>query len=108
MVPEEDGVPLIEHLNAAWLRTGEKPKMLAEAPPCPNGCEQVWRVFRELHASRGSSGLGPNRITYCEIDAYCRVTRTPLARWEIDAIRLVDKLFMADWIARRPEPGNGG
>lgn len=78
--------------------------MLLDAPQCPRGCEDLWRVFSELHASRSNNGFGPSRISFAEIDAYQRVTGTMLKPWEIAAIRRADKAFIDDWTARQPKP----
>jgi hypothetical protein len=78
--------------------------MLLDAPKCPAACEDLWRIFMELHASRSSNGFGPSRITFSEIDAFQRVTGVRLKAWEVEAIRRVDRAFVADWIARQPKP----
>jgi hypothetical protein len=101
--PGDDGVAAIEHLRAVEERTGVTPKALLDAPPCPEGCEELWRAFGELHACRGSNGFGPNRITYTDLDAFQRVTGVRLARWELAAIRRADRAYLSDWAARQPK-----
>lgn len=91
--PEEDGVPLIDHLKAAERQSGKVPQMLLDAPALPAGCEELWRVFNELHSCRGSNGFGPNRITYGDIDSFQRVTGTKLSAWEMAAIRKADVAY---------------
>ncbi|API58100.1 hypothetical protein BSL82_01300 [Tardibacter chloracetimidivorans] len=76
------------------------PRRLADAPALPDGLEALWEDFAELSASRGSTGMGPMRITYLDIDAYMRVTRRRFDPWELEAIRRADHAFLADWGAR--------
>lgn len=101
--PAEDGVPVIEHLRAVEERTGITPKALLDAPPCPEGCEELWRMFNELHACRGSNGFGPNRITYTDIDAFQRVTGTRLKGWELEAIRRADRAYLTEIASRQKD-----
>ena len=94
-------MPAIEHLRAVEERTGITPKALRDAPQCPKGCEELWRVFNELHSCRGSNGWGPNRITYGDIDAFQRVTGIRLKSWELEAIRKADRAYLNDWTGRQ-------
>lgn len=78
--------------------------MLLDRPPCPTGCEGLWQVFKELHASR-TVIMGPCRITFAELDAYQRVTGTRLKPWEVEALRRADRAYMDDWQSRQKKPG---
>lgn len=89
-----DGLALRVHLEAIQRRTGIPPDALANAPTLPDGCEQLWRDFLALHNSRGSSGFGPSRITYADLEAFQRVEDVRLPAWQIDAIRGADGAFM--------------
>jgi hypothetical protein len=95
--PEEDGSSLLDHLLVAEARSGIKPQILADAPELPPGCEELWHIFRELHACRGNNGLSIQRITYADIDAFQRVAGLKLAQWELNAIRKADLAFIARW-----------
>lgn len=95
--PQEDGSPLLAHLQAAWRASGKVPAMLADAPLMPEGCESLWRSFLELHDSRGSTGWGAARITFADIDAWQRVRGTALTPFEADTIRRADNLWLADF-----------
>jgi hypothetical protein len=90
---------------ASQRLTGETPQMLLDRPRCPDGCESLWLAFKELHASRCSSGFGPMRITFTEIDAYGRVTGAQFKPWEVEAVRRADRAFMEDWQSRQKKPG---
>jgi hypothetical protein len=91
---------VLEHLLAAERQTGRTPQMLLDAPPCPAGCEELWRIFGELHSCRGNNGFGPVRLTYTDIDAFQRVSGVKLQAWELEAIRRADAAFLADWSKR--------
>lgn len=93
---------MIDHLLSVERQTGKTPQMLADAPTLPCGCEELWSIFCELSACRGSNGFGPSRITFVDIDAYQRVTGTKLLPWEMKAIRKADDAFLRDQSARQP------
>lgn len=78
--------------------------MLLDAPALPEGCEELWRIFNELHRCRGSSFGGPLAITYLDIDAFQRVSCIKLAMWELAAIRRTDAAYLNDWAERQPKP----
>jgi hypothetical protein len=69
--------------------------MLQDLPELPDGLDHLWRCFLELHGSRGSTTYGAARITYMDIDAFCRVTSTRLLWWELQAIRAADNAYLA-------------
>lgn len=76
--------------------------MLLDAPKCPEGCEYLWSIFRELHACRGNTMNGPCAITFVDLDAFQRVTGTKLLRWELQAIKAADGAYLANWAERHP------
>ncbi len=83
-----------EHLASYRERNGKDHPMLADAPVFPAGLELLWSQFLDLHVSRGSTGFGPARITFVDIDAWQRVTGSRLEAWEIGAIRKADDAYM--------------
>jgi hypothetical protein len=91
---------VLDNLLSAERQTGRTPQILLDAPQCPQGCEELWRIFGELHGCRGNNGFGPLRITYADIDAFQRVSGVRLQAWELDAIRRADQAFLADWSKR--------
>jgi hypothetical protein len=103
--PQEDGQPLIAHLRFVQQKTGRVDEMIANAPPLPDGLQPLWGTFLELHDSRGSTGWGPMRITYADMDAFCRVTGAALKPWEIEVIRKTDGLWLSEFA---PKPKGGG
>lgn len=76
------------------------PQMLLDAPALPEGCEELWSIFCELHSCRGSTAVAPQRITYGDLDAFQRVSGIRLQPWEREAIRQADALYLRDHAAR--------
>ena len=99
LAAEEKGGSVLEHLLAAQAQTGQTPQALLDAPACPDGCEELWHIFDELHGCR-SWANGPGRITYMDLDAFQRVTGLTLHRWEIEAIRRADNAYLEQYVER--------
>ena len=96
-----------EHLQTAYERSGIIPEALALASAVPEGCEQLWSDFMALHLSRGSTGFGPARIAFADIDAFERVNRVKLDPWELDAIRRADNAYLVHYAeTHKPEKSN--
>lgn len=89
-VPQADGLPLREHLEAYERQRGRPHPLLAEGPTLRSELGPLWEQFLELHSSRGFTGYGPAPITYQDIDCFLRVTGGELEAWEVDAIRRAD------------------
>lgn len=85
----------MEHLAAVWDRTGVEPARLRDAPELPVSMLPLWEDFLELHQSRGSTGFGPARIGFADIDAWQRVRGVTLAPWQVDAIRRADEAYLS-------------
>lgn len=94
MAAEEEGGTVLEHLQAMERQTGVTPQMLLDAPPLPAGCEELWRIFSELHSCRGEGLNGSQRITYADIHAFEQVNGLKLRAWELDAIRRADAAYL--------------
>lgn len=95
--PQEDGTPLLVHLQLASEKSGKLHPMLANGPTLPKGAKQLWDEFLQLHGSRGSSGWGPQRITFVDIDAWQRVNGVTFEPWEISAIRKLDDIWLSEF-----------
>lgn len=92
--PVDGGNSLREHLLVVYERTGRMPERLANVPALPVGCEQLWLDFSELHASRGSTGFGPARITFLDLYAWGQVNGATLSAWQLEAIRRADNAYL--------------
>lgn len=81
-------------------QTGQTHPALRDAPPLPDGCEQLWADFLHLHRRRGGNGFGPSPITDEQIDAWQRINRVALPSWQIDAIYRADDAYIAHHASR--------
>lgn len=90
-----------QHLIGAWERSGKEPARFANAPELPHYLEPLWRDFREMHSSRGSTGFGPAPISFVVIDAWQRVTGIRLKPWQVEAIRRADNAYFASLPKRK-------
>lgn len=74
--------------------TGRKPQELINPAEFPAVFFEVWESFQRLSARRSNNGMGLNPITYLDIDAFCRVTKTHLTDFEISIIERLDMLLL--------------
>lgn len=95
--PQDDGTPLLAHLQTASRTMGKLHPMLADAPALPLGCLSLWEHFLELHNSRGSTGWGAARITFRDMVDWQQMRKTQLNQWEIDCIRKADDAWLSDF-----------
>lgn len=84
--------------------TGKPHRRLLDARQLPEGCEALWSDFLELHGCRGSTGFGPMRITYLDIDAWQRVNGLQFLPWQIEAIRKADDAYLASLPKPKSKP----
>ncbi len=71
-------------------------------PEFPEALSYLWEIFIRLANRRQSNGFGPERLGWAEIDAFCRLTRTRLAPWEVEIIERLDDLYLVE---RKREDG---
>jgi hypothetical protein len=76
----------LEHLQAVARITGNKPAELDYPQPVED-MQYIMGHFNRVKRMRGEP------ITYSELQAYCTMTATTLAAWEVDAIMQVDAIF---------------
>lgn len=91
----KDGTTERENLESVERQTGRRLARL-DGPPLPDEGEHVWRWFLELSTARGSSGFGPNPISYPDIAAWAALTGTLLRPGEVRAICMLDNVYMTD------------
>jgi hypothetical protein len=56
----------------------------------------VARWFLDIGPTRGGSPVGPNPITYQEIEAYQRLMGLKMLAWEVAAIRDMDDAVLIE------------
>lgn len=61
----------------------------------PEAGERVWKWYWELSAARGHSGSGALPIGFGEIKAWAELTGTCPSPWEVQAIRSLDREYLA-------------
>ena len=63
-------------------------------PYIPEPGRLVWEFFVDLNGRRSLGGVGPNPITFTDIEAWQRVTGWEIAQHHIDAIRALDDAWL--------------
>jgi hypothetical protein len=86
------GATVSDHY-AALEKKGRKAR--PKGPVLPPDAVYLWNHFTLLHAARTGGGMGPNPITYAELDAYSRIAGAALVAWEVGAIRALDDAYLA-------------
>jgi len=75
-------------------QTGRTPPEL-DGPACPELARHLWEWFGELHAARTHSGLGPNPISWPDLDAWSRLTGVRPSPSELYCLRALDAAWFA-------------
>lgn len=60
----------------------------------PEGSAIIWNAFMSLSRARSCGPVGPNPITYPEIEAYTRLMRLPLEPQHVEAIAALDGVWL--------------
>lgn len=99
--PDKDGVTLQAHLEGLLLRarTSEKRSEIEaqlHVPPLPKAVEYIWFAFIRLANRRQSTGFGPARISWMELEAFQRLTGQWFSPWEIELIEALDDLSLLE------------
>ena len=50
--------------------------------------------FEELSRGRGSSGFGPNPLSWTDIETWRRLMNVHLERWEVKLLKTLDLLYL--------------
>ena len=91
---DQSGVTEREHLEQVERQTGRKIEALEPPTEFPVLISHVWSAFITLSNSRSAGFSGPNPITYEQIKAWKELTETPLASWEVEAIKRLDVVYL--------------
>ncbi|MGY6410047.1 MAG: phage tail assembly chaperone [Alkalilacustris sp.] len=94
---------------AEWLMSGLQERLCAalraylqgDRPQMPDGTGLLWEAFLDLSLARTYHAQGPNPISFIEIEAWARLTRTPLQPHHVRIIRAMDVTFMEHFAADR-------
>jgi hypothetical protein len=93
-VRQPDGATLREHLESVERQSGKRhPKL--DGPEIPPALVHLWGWFSELSQGRQPGAMGPARLTFLDIDAWARLTRTPIEPWELSVILRLDSAWLA-------------
>lgn len=100
---QEDGATLREHYQGLAERKGCELHEVVDLPTLPEGTGQLWADFLNLSSARGSTGFGPARVSWADLDAYQRVKSFRFEAWEVEAIRRADGAYMEQSAKRKPK-----
>lgn len=101
---QPDGCSLREHLESLArqrARSGLPPPEGLSDFACPEAAEHVWCWFLEI-SRRRSNGFGANPISYAEVEAWARLTRTQPSALEVEWIMDLDDTRAAATAADKP------
>jgi len=90
----EDGSTKRDHLKRVADMTNKSPKELQDLPELPESAAHVWGWFLELNGTRQAAMNGALPISYLEMLSWQALTLEKLARWEVIAIKALDRAFM--------------
>lgn len=83
-------------------------KLEGKEPRLPAGSAILWRAFADLSRARRWSSLGANAISFSEIEAWCRLNRTPLAPHHVQMILAMDGAFLEHFSSSRNDDAPEG
>ena len=89
-----DGTTRRSHLESVERQTGRRPAEL-DGPGLPADGMHIWAWFLELSAGRGSSGFGPNPISWLDLLAWTALTGMIVRSAEVEAIMALDRAWLA-------------
>ena len=90
----DDGSTRRDHAQSIYKQTRKWPEDYPEEPMLPDALRYVWDWFVDLSNGRGSSGFGPNPLSWPDYDAWCRMMDIRLEKWEFAALRRLDATYL--------------
>ncbi len=72
-------------------------------PVVPDAGRGLWGIFTQLSGARGFHQYGPNPISFAEIEAWARLTRTPLQPHHVQIIKAMDAAFLEHFALTKGE-----
>ncbi|MBY0490628.1 MAG: hypothetical protein K2R93_12370 [Gemmatimonadaceae bacterium] len=98
------GLTVREHLERAAAVDPAAARELV-GPPMPPVGLTAWHTFDALHRARPMSAQGVTPISYTELDAFRRLTGTPLTPLDVQLVRIIDEVYLDEYArAMAPEP----
>ena len=76
------------------------PEDYPEEPPFPDSLRYLWEWFVQLSDGRGSSGFGPNPLSWPDFDAWSRLMRVTPDVWEVTALRKLDTAYLTSLVKK--------
>lgn len=70
--------------------------------PFPHDCKFVWETFCHLHGARSFGASMPNPLSWTDIHNWCELYGINLESWELDAIKVLDGVFLEVATNARP------
>lgn len=106
-MPRTDGTTRREHALQVCRQTGKNPEELGlgdsadeeNESPVPEEGAHLWAWFQELCGGRVNSGFGPTALSWSDVEAWARLTSTPLTPYETLTLRSMDAAFLAAYAA---------
>ncbi len=77
--------PIIAALRAHLAGSRNRP---------PDGSAPIWNAFMQLSGARTFNAVGPNPISFTEIEAHCRLMRLPLEPRHIEVVLAMDQAWL--------------
>lgn len=68
-----------------------------EQPAIPEGFEDVWAWFWELHQGRGHTGFGPLPLSWGDMAAWAGISGIRAAPWLIRLFRAMDTAWLDEY-----------
>ena len=98
-----DGTTRRDHLLQLCKQTGKTPEELGfpdvspdmEETPIPEDGAYLWFYFQELSGGRINAGFGPTALAWSDVEAWARLTSTPLSPYEVLTLRSMDAAFLS-------------
>ena len=96
-----DGSALRDHIDQLCRQTGKSPEELglapeeAQEPEVPFAGEHLWAWFWEVSEARASNGFCLLPLSWVDIEAWARLTATPLSPYEALTLRRMDAAYLS-------------
>ena len=97
-----DGFALRDHIDQLCRQTGKSPEEFGLAseeavdePEVPFAGEHPWAWFWEMAEARTSNGFCLLPLSWADIEAWARLTATPLSPYEVMTLRRMDAAYLS-------------